>query len=73
MTTYNAVVYDAEPGEGGYWSEVLELPGCVAQAESLDGLLRELRIAIDAWVETRREMDGASQEAHVQGIWQVPV
>ena len=73
MTTYHAVVYDAEPDEGGYWSEVLELPGCVAQADSLDGLLEELRLAIDAWLETRDEMDGDGQEAHVQGIWQVPV
>ncbi|MPZ97733.1 MAG: type II toxin-antitoxin system HicB family antitoxin [Dehalococcoidia bacterium] len=53
---YTAAVYEAE--EGGYWAEVLEAPGCVAQGETLDELERNLREAIDAWEETRREIDG---------------
>ena len=36
--TFRAVVHKAE--EGGYWAEVLELPGCVSQGETR-GELRE--------------------------------
>ena len=32
------VVYEAEPDEGGFWCEVPELPGCVAQGDDLDEL-----------------------------------
>lgn len=52
---YRVVVYRAE--EGGFWGEVDGLPGCVAQADTLEEL-RDVAIdAIEAWVETRREMD----------------
>lgn len=52
---YRIVVYRAE--EGGFWGEVDGLPGCVAQADTLEDL-RDVAIdAIEAWVETRREID----------------
>ncbi len=41
---HTVAVYEAE--EGGYWAEVLDLPGCVAQAETLDGLRKALAEAI---------------------------
>ena len=52
---YRVVVYRAE--EGGFWGEVEGLPGCVAQAGTLEDLRDAAIDAIAAWVETRREMD----------------
>ena len=34
--------------EGGYWAECLELPGCVAQGETLEELKRNIREAVPA-------------------------
>ena len=56
---YRIVVYRAE--EGGFWGEVDGLPGCVAQAGTLEELRDDAIHAIEAWVETRREM-GAERE-----------
>ena len=51
---YTAAVYEAE--EGGFWAEVLDLPGCVAQGDTLQELQSALPDAIDAWEETQREL-----------------
>lgn len=51
--TYHVVVFEAE--EGGFWAEVLELPGCVAQGESLDELKRNAMDAIDVFIEVMNE------------------
>ena len=53
MTTYHVVVFEAE--EGGYWAEVLELPGCVAQGENLDELRENALAAIDVFLEAMAE------------------
>ena len=53
---YTVTVYDAE--EGGYWAEVLDLPGCVAQGETLDQLKVAVTEAIAAYEETRAELGG---------------
>lgn len=50
---YTAAVYEAE--EGGFWAEVLDLPGCVAQGETLQELQAALPDAIEAWEETQKE------------------
>ncbi|KMQ51857.1 hypothetical protein CHISP_1353 [Chitinispirillum alkaliphilum] len=34
--------------EGGYWAEVPALPGCVAQGETYDELLKNINEAIEA-------------------------
>lgn len=39
------VVHDAD--EGGLWAEVPAIPGCAAQGESMEELLRNLREAIE--------------------------
>ena len=54
---------------GGYWAEVRSLPGCVAQAETLEGLRENFRLAIADWtaqsaVKTHGE---ASRLAAIQG------
>jgi predicted RNase H-like HicB family nuclease len=54
---------------GGYWAEVPSLPGCVAQAETLEALRENIRSAVADWmaqsaVKTQRE---ASELAAIQG------
>ena len=44
--TLTVVVHAA--AEGGFWAEVLELPGCVSQGETLEELQRNIREAIEA-------------------------
>lgn len=46
IQTYRVIVHKAE--EGGYWGEVLELPGCVSQGETLEEFNQNIREAIDA-------------------------
>ena len=49
------IAHQAE--EGGYWSEVPALPGCVSQGESLDELLANTREAIQGWLLTADEIE----------------
>ena len=39
------VIHEAD--EGGYWAEVLSIPGCATQGETLAELFRNLCEAID--------------------------
>jgi predicted RNase H-like HicB family nuclease len=50
---YVVVIHTAE--EGGYWAEVPALPGCFAQAETLEDLLDEVRGAIASHLQALRE------------------
>ncbi len=56
LRNYTVAVYEAE--EGGFWADVLDLPGCVAQGETVEELEGNARDAIQAWEETRSEIDG---------------
>ena len=67
---YTISVYEAE--EGGYWAEVLDLPGCVAQAETLDALRAQLPDAIAAYIETKREL-GEEPEPASAFTWSLRV
>ena len=51
--TFTVAIYEAE--EGGYWAEVLELPGCASQGESLDELRDNIIDAIGAVLEVYAE------------------
>ena len=55
---YTALVHEAE--EGGYWAEVVELPGCVSQGETLDELRQNIREAIEAVLAASAESSGAT-------------
>ena len=46
---YPIIVYPAE--EGGYVAEVPALKGCLAQGETLDDCLQELKTVQDLWLE----------------------
>ena len=50
---YRIVVHEAE--EGGYWGEVLGLPGCVSQGESEDELMDNMREALEAVLESQEQ------------------
>jgi predicted RNase H-like HicB family nuclease len=62
-----AVVHEIEGG--GYWAEVPCFPGCVAQAESLEVLRRNLLLAIRDWLAESpiKNEDEAKQLAAIQG------
>ena len=64
--TIQAVVHQIEGG--GYWAEVTGLPGCVAQAETLESLRANLLLAIDDWLAETPEKteDDARRLAEIQ-------
>ena len=47
---YPTVTYPCE--EGGYVVEIPALKGCLAQGETLEEALAELKIVTDLWLET---------------------
>lgn len=48
-----AIVHNAE--EGGFWAEVPALPGCVTQGETLPEIRKNLKEAIELWLEAGQE------------------
>jgi predicted RNase H-like HicB family nuclease len=48
-----AIVHKAE--EGGYWAEVPALPGCVTQGETMPEIRKDLKEAIELWLEAGEE------------------
>ena len=71
LHSYTVAVYEAEPDEGGFWAEVHELPGCVAQGESLDELRSNVLNAIQAWEATYEDL-GGEPVAQSAFIWNLP-
>ncbi|HWE37777.1 MAG TPA: type II toxin-antitoxin system HicB family antitoxin [Isosphaeraceae bacterium] len=59
---------------GGFWGEVREFPGCVAQAETLEGLQSSISRAIrDWWAEPGVKTEEAARElAAIQGRNEIP-
>ena len=53
IDSYSLVRHEAE--EGGYWGEVVELPGCVSQGETELELIQNIREAIAAVLEAQDE------------------
>ena len=68
--TYTVAVYEAGLGETGYWGEVIDLPGCVAQGETLEELLASMRASISAYEETLDEV-GAENLPRSTFTWNV--
>lgn len=50
---YTVVVHPAQ--EGGYWTEVLALPGCFSQGDTIEEALSNTKEAIECHVEGLRE------------------
>ena len=68
--TFTVAVYEAE--EGGYWAEVLELPGCASQGETLDELKDNIIEAIEACLQAHIEDEGVHAPRKVI-TWTLPV
>ena len=47
---YPIVIYPCE--KGGYVAEIPALKGCLAQGETLDEALEELKVVMELWLET---------------------
>ncbi|MFC1901252.1 type II toxin-antitoxin system HicB family antitoxin [Chloroflexota bacterium] len=58
INSYTVVVHEAD--EGGYWGEILELPGCVSQGETIEEFRENIREALDTIINL------ASQEPSIQ-------
>jgi predicted RNase H-like HicB family nuclease len=48
------VIIHPEP-DGGFWAEVPALSGCVTEGDSREELMRNLREAIEGWLEVAAE------------------
>lgn len=48
ISGFNILIHEADEGESGYWGEVLEMPGCLSQGETLDELKVNMQEAIEA-------------------------
>jgi len=53
---YTVLIHPAE--EGGYWTEVPALPGCLSQGETIEEALANTKEAIESHIAILRE-DGA--------------
>jgi len=49
MTEYTIIIHPAE--EGGFWVEVPTLPGCFSQGESIEGVMTNIKEAIELHIE----------------------
>lgn len=58
-----------EQDEMGYYTaEVVELPGCMTQAKSQDGLLERIKEAIELYLETAEETPQKTQFIGIQKV-----
>ena len=55
MKQFTAIIHRGEPGEGGFWSTCLEVPGANGQGETKEECLQNLRDAIQLMLENERE------------------
>lgn len=65
-TTFTVIVRQAP--EGGFWAEVLNVPGCVSQGETKAELLRNVMEAIEACLEA----GSVPEPVEEADIWRLP-
>ena len=62
---------------GGYLAEVADLPGCVADGETVDEAVHEIESAILSWIKTAKEFGDAipalSLASKYSGQWRIRV
>ena len=58
---YIAVIHKAE--EGGYWAEVIGLPGCVSQGETVEETVANVSEAVSLYMEVRASRGEAGPKA----------
>lgn len=70
MFEYTVIIHAAE--EGGFWSEVLSLPGCYSQGETIEETISNTRQAIESHVEAlMQEGKSVPKEDAVVGTFKV--
>ena len=62
---------------GGYLAEVADLPGCMADGETVEQALAEIESAIKSWIETAKEFNDSipkpSIASNYSGQWRMRV
>ena len=48
LSGFTILIHESAEGETGYWGEVIELPGCVSQGETVAELQANIQEAIEA-------------------------
>ena len=52
---YTIIIHKDEQ-EGGFWGECSELPGCYSQGESIEELMKNIREAVELYLEDDEEV-----------------
>lgn len=52
---YTIIIHKDEQ-EGGFWGECSELPGCYSQGESIEELMKNIREAVELYLEDAEEV-----------------
>lgn len=55
-----AIVHPAE--EGGGWAKVPALPGCIAEGDTMEELIANLKDASEGWLEVANSQETADLE-----------
>lgn len=64
MKAYTVIVHEEEDRDvGGYWAEVVELPGCFASGDTLDELEDDIRGAIETYIDAQKQLGKPVPEA----------
>ena len=72
MRLVDVIVRPAE--EGGFWAEVLEMPGCVSQGETQEELFRNIVEAMQACIEAEEEGETKPENlGSGYDVWRVPL
>jgi predicted RNase H-like HicB family nuclease len=68
MQVYTVIVHEEEDHEiGGYWAEVVELPGCFASGDTLDELEDDVRGAIETYIDAQRKLGKPVPKGNLEG------
>ncbi len=68
MTREFTVIVERDPESGWLVGEVAELPGCYTQAENMADLERNMRDAIQVYLETKQDNTPLAQFVGLQRI-----
>lgn len=55
MTKYEIIIYWSEEDDS-FIAEVPELPGCMADGESYEVVVNNVKVVMEEWIETAKEL-----------------